>query len=247
MVADRARNRRPGSAARRRCCPPRRMIRTRRTGSESATPHCRRDRPRRHRPCRRTGCRRTAPCPIVSADLASISRPRSAAYSFDISRSTGTSANAGSASSLIAVVIGDLLGLHQQVHVIGSEEILAVQFMRLDQVEHLEHGKALRRRRRVEDRDVAIAADERLAPDRLLPVEIGEPEQAAVALRRSAPSRRPPAPRRSPAIRHPRSIASVRARFAIGELRCRAAAARRREETALRPRDPATDRRASSR
>jgi hypothetical protein len=34
-----------------------------------------------------------------NADLGSIRRPRSAAYGFDISRSTGTSANEGSAST----------------------------------------------------------------------------------------------------------------------------------------------------
>ena len=54
--------------------------------------------------------------------------------------------------------------------------------MRLDEVEHFEHGKTLRRRRRVEDRDVAVAANKGLAPDRLLPAEIGKPEQAGVFL-----------------------------------------------------------------
>ena len=62
---------------------------------------------------------------------------------------------------------------------VGSEKILAMQFVRLEEVEHFQHGKALRRRRRVEHRDVAIAADERLAPTGSLPAEIGEPEQAA--------------------------------------------------------------------
>ena len=79
MVADRARNRRRGSAARRRCFPPPRRIRRRHRGSGSARPRCRRDRPRRYRPCRRTGCRRTAPCPMATRAPESISRPRSSA------------------------------------------------------------------------------------------------------------------------------------------------------------------------
>ena len=72
----------------------------------------------------------------------------------------------------VAVVIGELLGLHHQMHAVGPEERLAVQLERLEQVQHLEHGEALGRRRRLVDRDVAIAALDRLAPARGLRLEV---------------------------------------------------------------------------
>ena len=82
----------------------------------------------------------------------------------------------------VAVVIGELLGLHHQMHVVGAEERLAVQVERLEQVQHLEHGEALGRRRRLVDRDVAIAALDRLAPARDLRLEIVAGEEAVVGV-----------------------------------------------------------------
>ena len=67
-----------------------------------------------------------------NADRSSISRPRPAAYAFDISRVDRHIGKRGIGEHLIAVVIGDLLGLHQQMDVVGPEEILVVQFMGLD-------------------------------------------------------------------------------------------------------------------
>ena len=66
---------------------------------------------------------------------------------------------------------------------IGSEQIPAGRFMRLYQIEHLEDGKALGRRRRVVDRHIPIAADKRRAPDGSLQVKIGEPKQPSRILR----------------------------------------------------------------
>jgi hypothetical protein len=89
----------------------------------------------------------------------------------------------GIGEHLVAVVIGDLLGLHQEMDMVGPEEILTVQFVGLDEVEHFEHGKALRRRRRIEDRDVAVTTDKGLTPNGLLPAEIGKAKQAACRFR----------------------------------------------------------------
>ena len=38
----------------------------------------------------------------------------------------------GIGEHLIAVVIGDLLGLHQEMDMVGPEKVLSVQFMRLE-------------------------------------------------------------------------------------------------------------------
>jgi hypothetical protein len=84
---------------------------------------------------------------------------------------------------LIAIVIGNLLCLYHQMQPIGSEQVHAMRFKRLDQIEHLDHRKALRRRRRVEDGDVAVAAGQRRAPGRLLSFKISRPKEAALRLR----------------------------------------------------------------
>ena len=65
--------------------------------------------------------------------------------------------------------------------------------------------------------DVAVAADKRRAPDRLLPCEVGQREEAAACLAKSAPSRPRPAPRKSPTIPRSAIACSVRARFGVGE------------------------------
>ena len=83
----------------------------------------------------------------------------------------------------VAVVIGELLGLHHEMDVVGAEERLAVQLERLEQVQHLEHREALGRRRRLVDRHVAIGADDRLAPARALRREIAGGEEAVVGRR----------------------------------------------------------------
>jgi hypothetical protein len=67
--------------------------------------------------------------------------------------------------------------------VVGAEERLAAQVERLEQVQHLEHREALGRRRRLVDRDAAIAADDRLAPARLLCLEVRGGEEAVVGPR----------------------------------------------------------------
>jgi hypothetical protein len=83
------------------------------------------------------------------------------------------------AKPAVAVVVGDLLRLHQQVHVIGPEEVALAELERLKEVEHFEHGEALRRRRRLADRDAAIRAADRLAPVRLLGGQVRFGEEAA--------------------------------------------------------------------
>ena len=152
----------------------------------------------------------------------------------------------GIGQHLIAVVVGDLLGLHQEMDMVGPEEILAVQFVGLDEVEHFEHGKTLRRRRRVEDRDVAVAANKGLAPDRLLPVEIGKAEQAGVFLgeARHLGGHRPFVKAGPPVIRDRLERAG---KVCVGELRPRRRCGPFGKEQARRLRDPAPDRRAPSR
>ncbi|MBK7473536.1 MAG: hypothetical protein IPI73_25815 [Betaproteobacteria bacterium] len=83
----------------------------------------------------------------------------------------------------VAVVIRDLLGLHHQVHVVGPEKLLLVEFQRLEQVEHLQDGETLRGRRRLPEREVAVRAADRLAPGRLLRGEVQRGEEAAPLLR----------------------------------------------------------------
>jgi hypothetical protein len=79
----------------------------------------------------------------------------------------------------VAIVIRELLGLDHEVHRVGGEEGLLVQLERLQQVEHFENREALRRRRRLDQRDAAVAADERLAPARVLRLQVGGGEEAA--------------------------------------------------------------------
>ena len=57
-----------------------------------------------------------------------------------------------------------------------------MELERLEQVQHLQHRKALGRRRCLVDRDVAIGALDRLAPARGLRREVGWGEEAVVGL-----------------------------------------------------------------
>src|SRR3989441_7985006 len=77
----------------------------------------------------------------------------------------------------VAIVIGDLLRLHQEMSVSGAEERPRLE--RLDEIQHLEHREALRRGGRLVDRHAAIAAADRLAPVRALGGEILLAEEAA--------------------------------------------------------------------
>ena len=122
-------------------------------------------------------------------------------------------AEARVADVAVAVVIGELLGLDHEMDVVGAEERLAAQVERLEQVQHLEHREALGRRRRLVDRHAAIGADDRLAPARLLRLEVAGGEEAVVGLATSAPALSPPRRRRSRTSRRSRSPRSVRARF----------------------------------
>jgi hypothetical protein len=81
------------------------------------------------------------------------------------------------AEPAVAVVVGDLLRLHEQVHMVGAQVV--AQLQRLQQVEHLQHGEALRRRRGLVDGHAAIAAADRLAPIGLLRGEVAFAEHAA--------------------------------------------------------------------
>jgi hypothetical protein len=74
-------------------------------------------------------------------------------------------------------VVGDLLRLHKEVHVVRTE--VRTELEGLEQVQHLEHGEALRWRRRLEDRDAAVSAMDRLAPIRALRGEVALGEEAA--------------------------------------------------------------------
>src|SRR5262245_6179398 len=53
----------------------------------------------------------------------------------------------------------------------------------LDQVQHLDHGEALSRRRGLEDLDVAVPAGKRFAPGRALGREVGRVEEPAAGAR----------------------------------------------------------------
>ena len=83
------------------------------------------------------------------------------------------------AQMAVTVVIGHLLGLHQQVRMVGTEVIAFVQFEGLDEVEHFQHGEALGRCRCFVEREVAVAALEWLAPARALCGQVGQGEEAA--------------------------------------------------------------------
>jgi hypothetical protein len=110
----------------------------------------------------------------------SINGRRASACSFEISRSIGTSTKRGSARVLVAIVIGQLLGLDHEVHRVSGQERLFVEVEGLQQVQHLEDGEALRRRRRLIQRDAAVAADQRLAPARVLQPQVVLREEAAL-------------------------------------------------------------------
>src|SRR5439155_5585417 len=77
----------------------------------------------------------------------------------------------------LAVVLRDLLRLHQEMDMIGAEE--RPELERLDEIEHLEHREALRRRGRLVDRDAAIGAADRLAPVGALRGEVVFGKEAA--------------------------------------------------------------------
>src|SRR5207247_2662594 len=63
------------------------------------------------------------------------------------------------------------------------EELGLVQREWLDQLQHLQHGKALRRRRSLVQREVAIGAGDRLAPTRVLTRKIRFGEKTAAIAR----------------------------------------------------------------
>ena len=96
------------------------------------------------------------------------------------SRSSGIGGERRIGEQAVAIVIGQLLGLDQQVQEVGAQELAPVQLERLEDVEHLQHGEALRRRRRVVDLDVPVAALQGRAPVRLLGLEVGGVEEAAL-------------------------------------------------------------------
>ena len=81
---------------------------------------------------------------------------------------------------LIAIVVCEHLRLHEQVHVIRPEIVEPAQLPGLDETEHLEHGQALGRRRRLVDRDAAIGRVERLPPLGALRGKVALVEEAAV-------------------------------------------------------------------
>src|SRR5438067_4225279 len=62
----------------------------------------------------------------------------------------------------VAIVIGELLRLHEQVYMIRA--VVRAELERLDEIQHLEHAEALRRGRRFVNGDPAVAAADRLAP-----------------------------------------------------------------------------------
>src|SRR6267378_8127658 len=90
------------------------------------------------------------------------------------------------AEPAVAIVIGELLRLHQQVDVIRA--MVGAELERLDEVQHLEHGKALRRRRRLVNGYAAVSAGDRIAPIGALRGEVRAAEESA-ALSREARQR----------------------------------------------------------
>ena len=77
----------------------------------------------------------------------------------------------------VAVVVGDLLRLHEKMHVIGA--VIRAELERLDQVQHLQHRAALRRRRRLVEGDAVVRAAQRLVPARALGAQVSGGEKAA--------------------------------------------------------------------
>ncbi len=82
----------------------------------------------------------------------------------------------------VTVVVGNLLGLHHQVRMVGTEGLTLVQFQRLEQVEHFEHGEALRGRRCFVNGHVAVLPADGLAPARGLGAQVVGGEEATARL-----------------------------------------------------------------
>ena len=78
----------------------------------------------------------------------------------------------------VAIVVGELLRLHEQVHVVGA--LVGAELEGLDEVQHLEHREALRRRRRLINGHPAVGAGDGLAPVGALRSEIRATEETAV-------------------------------------------------------------------
>jgi hypothetical protein len=69
----------------------------------------------------------------------------------------------------IAIMVGDLFGLHHQVGVVGAQSAFLVKLEGFQEIKHLEHREALSGRRCFVDGDVAISALEWLTPARFAP------------------------------------------------------------------------------
>ncbi len=68
----------------------------------------------------------------------------------------------------IAVVIGNLLGLHEQVNMLGAEIAGSAQIEPFQYMEHLKERESLRRRWRLVKLKATVAALDRFGPTRLL-------------------------------------------------------------------------------
>src|SRR5262245_43568620 len=69
------------------------------------------------------------------------------------------------------------------MHVVGPEERPLRDLVRLEEIEHLEHGESLCRRQRLVDRDTSIAARDRLTPPSVLRAKVGFGEEPTVLAR----------------------------------------------------------------
>ena len=80
-------------------------------------------------------------------------------------------------------MVGNLLRLHQEVHVVRAQVFHFRKFKGLDQVQHLQHRDPLGGRRRLVQSDAAIVGRDRVAPLRALRAKVRFGEESAVCAR----------------------------------------------------------------
>ena len=83
----------------------------------------------------------------------------------------------------VAVMVGKLLRLHQEVHVVRAQVFHCRKIIGLDQVQHLQHRDTLRGRRSLVQPDAAIVGKDRFPPLRALRAKVGFGEEPAVRAR----------------------------------------------------------------
>ena len=137
---------------------------------------------RRFRRRRRPRAERQRRCSWPPRCAGSISRRRSAAYSFDLSRASASGGTASSRQPRRAIGKRDPLGFDEQVQVRRRVVSERLDVEALEDVEHLERDDALRVRRQLEDLVAAVGRRDRRDPVGVMRGEVGRRQQAAALL-----------------------------------------------------------------